>query len=332
MSPSVLKVAVAFVAGLILALASALVYVRIQDKQPPVATSHVEQVPSIPEPLPQTSRVPATAPETGSPESVQEEDAPAAVPSKQKKPPRTRANVRPSMQVPVQVIENKPLPAVEKQPVPPVPDAAPSGYPPMSQAQSPQQAADTRLGTQADPDPSRQPHEVELPAGTSLAIRLGEALSTEGNYPGDTFRGVLIQPVIRDGFIIADRDSKVLGRVVTADRAGRIQGVSQLSVTLTEINTTDGQRVAVKTNLIEKRGPTSTGVDTAKIAGGAALGALIGALSGGGKGAAIGAGAGGAAGTGLVLATRGKGATLPNEAQLSFQLLSPVRITEKLNR
>ena len=110
-----------------------------------------------------------------------------------------------------------------------------------------------------------------------------------------------------------------------------MRGVSNLSVTLTEINTTDGQRIRVQTNSVEKSGPTSTGMDTAKIAGGAALGAIIGALGGGGKGAAIGAGAGGAAGTGLVLATRGKPAVLPNESRLTFQLASPVTITEKLN-
>jgi len=323
MSPGVLKIATAFVVGLILALASALVYVRIQEKpQPSAATAHVEQLSPIPEPAPQASPTTAVSPDTSSSEEPVKEIAPAPVVSKAKKPARTRTNVHTPLQVPVQVVENKPI------------DVGVSGYPPLSQAAPPPQQApsDTPQAAASDPTPIRQPHEVELPEGTTLAIRLGEVLSTDGNYAGDTFRGVLAQPLIRDGFIIADRGSKVLGRVVTSDRAGRVHGVSELSVALTEINTTDGQRVAVKTNLIEKRGQTSTGSDTAKIAGGAALGALIGALGGGGKGAAIGAGAGGAAGTGLVLATRGKGATFPNESQLNFQLASPVRITEKLNR
>src|SRR5581483_6001479 len=100
----------------------------------------------------------------------------------------------------------------------------------------------------------------------------------------------LDKPIIRDGFIIADKGSKVLGRVVEATRAGRVRGAANLSVTLTEINTTDGQRIRVETNSVERRGATSTGSDAAKIAGGAALGAIIGALGGGGKGAAIGAG------------------------------------------
>jgi hypothetical protein len=325
MNPTVLKVVFAFVAGLILAFASALVYVRVQDKQQPVvAAAHVEQLP----PTPQASRTTTTTPDTTSSEPVPE-TLPAPDISKTKKSVRTRTSVRALPRVPVQVVENKPTP--ENPQIAPVSDIS-GGPAPVSQAPPPQQApSESPEANASDPAPTRQPHEVEITAGTNLTIRLGESLSTDGNYAGDTFRGVLAQPLIWGGFIIADRGSKVLGRVVTADKAGRMRGVSELSVTLTEINTTDGQRVTVETNLVEKRGQTSTGSDTAKIAGGAALGALIGGLSGGGKGAAIGAGAGGAAGTGLVLATRGKATTLPNEAQLSFQLASPVRITEKLN-
>jgi hypothetical protein len=122
----------------------------------------------------------------------------------------------------------------------------------------------------------------------------------------------------------------VLGHVIDAQKPGRVQGVGNLSLTLTEINTTDGQRVSIATNSVEKRGPSSANQDAAKIAGGAALGAIIGAIAGGGKGAAVGAGLGGAAGTGTVLATRGKAAVLPIESRLTFQMNAPVTITEKL--
>jgi hypothetical protein len=163
-------------------------------------------------------------------------------------------------------------------------------------------------------------------------IRLAEALSTDTNYTGDTFRATLESPLIVDGFIIADKGSKVLGKIANAQKAGRVQGVADLLLTVTEINTTDGQRVKVDTSTWDKKGPKSTGEDTAKIAGGAALGAVIGAIAGGGKGAAIGAGAGGAVGTGAVIATRGKHATLPIETRLTFRLANPVAITEKLNQ
>jgi hypothetical protein len=172
---------------------------------------------------------------------------------------------------------------------------------------------------------------VTLAAGTSIFIRLGETLSTEHNYPGDTFRGTLDQPIVMDGFVIADRGSKVLGQVVNAERAGRVRGVSDLNLSLNEISTTDGQQIRITTDAFEKHGLSSKGEDTAKIVAGAALGAIIGALGGGGKGAAIGAGAGGAAGTGAVLATRGKAAMIPAETRMQFRLTAPVTITERLN-
>ena len=100
---------------------------------------------------------------------------------------------------------------------------------------------------------------------------------------------------------------------------------------VTEINTTDGQRIKVQTSSYTKQGEHTRKSDMEKIGGGAVIGTIIGAIAGGGKGAAIGAASGGAAGTGVVLATRGKAATIPSEALLTFRLDGPVTITEKLN-
>ena len=142
--------------------------------------------------------------------------------------------------------------------------------------------------------------ESQLDRGTNVIVRLGETISTERNYSGDTFRATLDRPIVLDGFVIADKGSKVLGKIVAADKAGKFEGTANLQVTLTEINTTDGQRVRIETGFFNRKGPSNTKEEAAKIGGGAVLGAIIGALAGGGKGAAIGAGAGGAAGTGAV--------------------------------
>jgi hypothetical protein len=181
------------------------------------------------------------------------------------------------------------------------------------------------------PPPPPQPHTVTLPAGTNVIVRLGETISTEKNYSGDTFRATLDRPIIVDGFVIADKGSKVLGKIVAADKAGKFEGTANLQVTLTEIGTTDGQRVRIETGFFNKKGPSNTKEEAAKIGGGAVLGAIIGALAGGGKGAAIGAGAGGAAGTGAVALGKTKPATIATETQLTFQLTSPTTITEHLN-
>ncbi|HLH03350.1 MAG TPA: hypothetical protein VKX25_11300 [Bryobacteraceae bacterium] len=324
----VLKISGAFLAGLVVALGSALLYVRTQDRDT-TAVARVEQaIPPAPAANPETppASEPAPAAVPAAAVSRPASTHPVAVskvspPKHFKRTPALRPRIvaAPDPPPPVQVVENTPANSV------PV-------YPPIAQ---PEPVAEQPVANPAavapEPQPQPQPHQVTLGAGTAVSIRLGETLSTEHNYAGDTFRGTLAQPIVRDGFIIADKGSKVLGRIVDATPAGRVRGVSNLSLTLTEINTTDGQRVRVNTNAVEKRGTATTGSDAAKIAGGAAIGAIIGALGGGGKGAAIGAGAGGAAGTGIVLATRGKPAVLPSESLLNFQLSDPVTITERLN-
>lgn len=183
------------------------------------------------------------------------------------------------------------------------------------------------------PEPvQHQPRTVTIEAGTSLVVRLAEALSTDRNATGDAFRATLDAPIILEGFIIADKGSRVRGRVADSRKAGRVDGVSSIALTVTEINTTDGQTVPIRTSNWEKQGAKSVGTDAAKIGAGAALGAIIGALAGGGKGAAIGAASGGAAGTGVVLATRGKPTVLPVESVISFRVDSPVSITEQMNK
>jgi hypothetical protein len=165
-----------------------------------------------------------------------------------------------------------------------------------------------------------------------LPVRLIETVSSDRNHPGDTFTASLDEPLVVDGFVIAERGARVEGRVVSTQEAGRVKGLSQISLALTSIVTSDGQRVEIATDSFAKAGPESKGSDAAKIGGAAAIGAAIGAIAGGGKGAAIGAGVGGAAGTGGVIATRGKPAVLPSETKISFRLSNSVTVTERRRR
>jgi hypothetical protein len=165
--------------------------------------------------------------------------------------------------------------------------------------------------------------------GTVLNVRLIDGLSSERNLEGDPFSGSLDQPLVVDGFVIAERGARVQGRVVSSTKAGKVKGVAALSVELTRVHTSDGQNVAIATDPFEKRSAQERGEDAAKVGGAAAVGAIIGAIAGGGKGAAIGAGVGGGAGAGGVLLTRGKPAALPSETRIAFRLREPVTITER---
>jgi hypothetical protein len=159
---------------------------------------------------------------------------------------------------------------------------------------------------------------------------LGEALSSERHRTGDTFVGTLEQPLVADGFVIAERGSRVEGRIAEAVDAGRVKGLARLVLELTHIHTSDHQRVQIRTARYERQGDRAVKEDLSTVAVGAAIGAAIGAAAGGGKAAGIGAAAGAAAGAGAAAITRGPPATLGAEARITFRLDQPVTITEQL--
>jgi len=134
-----------------------------------------------------------------------------------------------------------------------------------------------------------------------------------------------------DGFVIADKGSNVRGKVTSLTPPGRVKGRAAISLELTEINTTDGQRVEIRTDTYHNEAASNKKADATKVGAGAVIGAVIGAMAGGGKGAAIGAGVGGAAGGGAVLATKGEQIRLTAETRLTFRLADAITLTEKLN-
>jgi len=180
------------------------------------------------------------------------------------------------------------------------------------------------------PPPPREPNRVTLAAGTLITVRLAEALSSDKNTPGDAFAATLDSPVVAEGFVLAERGARLEGRVVEAEKAGRLKGVAHLGVQLVRFTTSDGQKVEIQTDTFAKEGPATVKEDAAKVGVAAGIGAAVGAIAGGGKGAAIGAAVGGAAGAGGVAATRGKAAELDVETRISFRLSAPVTVTEKL--
>jgi hypothetical protein len=330
-----MKLVAAFLAGLIVACFAALIYVKAthpSEAQPAqVTASNPVAQPEQTAKAQSAAATPAPVEDATPAEKETTEAAPArtAVSKPAHREARQHAPRPNTTQPPVQIAQNDPPPAPE--PAPPASDSSQPAVP--TQPQQPAQPAVAAPPTSDPPPPTpvRQPMTVTLTSGMAINIRVAETLTTDHSYTGDTFRATLDQPIILNGFIIADKGSKVLGHIVEADKPGRVKGVGQLILAVTEINTTDGQRVEIQTESWTKQAPNTHARDAEEVGGGAALGAIIGALAGGGKGAAIGAGAGGAAGAGVDLGTRGKPAVVPVETHLTFHLQSPVTITEKLN-
>jgi hypothetical protein len=178
---------------------------------------------------------------------------------------------------------------------------------------------------------SSGPNTATIAPGTLVTVRLGESLSSQKNLTGDTFFATLDQPLVADGFVIAEKGARVEGKLVEVDKAKGLTGTSRISLALTQVNTTDGQRIQLQTSTFSKDGgERNRDHDAAKVGGGAIAGAVIGAAAGGGKGAAIGAGAGAAAGVGAVLVSGGRNLNIPVETKLTFRIEKPVTITERV--
>jgi hypothetical protein len=165
---------------------------------------------------------------------------------------------------------------------------------------------------------------VTLPAGTNLVIRMIDAVDSETNRVGQTFRASLDQPVMLDGNTAIPRGADVVVKLVDAKESGKLTGRADLTLSLQSVSI-NGKMVDLNTQSVSQES-SSRGERTAKVAGGtAAVGAIIGAIAGGGKGAAIGAGAGAAAGAGSQVITAGQRVRIPSETRLTFVLDNPVR-------
>jgi FecR protein len=186
---------------------------------------------------------------------------------------------------------------------------------------------------QAVSDSATPPTVLTVPTGAIIAVRILDQLSSDQNHPGDAFSAELEQTLVANGWVVAQRNQTVMGRVQVAEKANRAQGRSaQLGVQLTELTLVDGRQMAVTTELIKTVTHTSRRRDVSTVATTTGMGTLIGAAAGGGPGAGAGAGVGAMAGVAGVLVTSSKPAVLPSETVLRVRLEAPLTISTDAGR
>lgn len=193
--------------------------------------------------------------------------------------------------------------AAEKSPAPaPIQQAAPVAVAPSQQAPPP-------------------PVARVIPSGTPVHVSIGEQLSASRNNVGDSFTGVLSQPITVGSSTIFARGTRVSGTVAGAKQKGRFKGAGDLAIEITSIgrervSTTEYEAIA------KGKGKRTAGI----IGGGGGLGALIGGLAGGGKGALIGGLAGAGAGTAGAAYTGSRDVIIPAETEITFRLTSAITV------
>jgi len=176
------------------------------------------------------------------------------------------------------------------------------------------------------PPPPPPPKPVTIESGTTLAVRMIDAVDTARNQPGDTFRATLDSPITIDDKVVIPQGAEITGRVAELKSSGKFAGKPELALELTSVSM-NGRKYTLHTDQYSREG-SSRGKNTAeKVGGGAAVGSIIGAIAGGGKGAALGGIIGAGAGGGVQAASKAQSVKVPSEAVLSFRLQNPVTVT-----
>lgn len=168
--------------------------------------------------------------------------------------------------------------------------------------------------------PVIRPADVNIPAGSELAIRINQSISVKHTAPGTQFDGEVVDPwVDANGRVILPKGTQVGGVVDESHRRGHFKGRSVLELRLTSL-TLNGQQYPLETRDLREtkkgKGKRSAGL----IGGGAGLGMLIGGVASGGTGLLIGGLAGGGAGTAAAGLTGNRDLDIPAESIVHFRL------------
>jgi hypothetical protein len=222
---------------------------------------------------------------------------------------------------PAPAVTSIPTPAKSLKPSPSIPQPAPPA-PIVHNYPEPQPQQQAQL-----PPPPSEPiiHDITLPAGSTIPVRITQNLDSATTQTGDRFTGSIASDIILDGMVVLPQGTPVTGNVDEAQDAAHYKGSSLLTLSLSSIQR-HGERIQIATDAYTKQGE-GRGKNTAeKVGGGAAVGAILGGIFGGGKGAAIGAAAGGGVGAGANTITRGQQVQIPSETVVRFRLSSSILV------
>ena len=73
----------------------------------------------------------------------------------------------------------------------------------------------------------------DIPAGTSLTVRVDQRISVKTSHAGETFTGEIVEPIAAsDGGMLVPKGSRVKGVIDAAHQRGRFKGASILELRL----------------------------------------------------------------------------------------------------
>jgi hypothetical protein len=171
------------------------------------------------------------------------------------------------------------------------------------------------------------PADIQIPRGTTLAIRINQHISVKTSRAGDGFSGEVARDVVTDGSnqVAIPRGTEVHGVIDASHRRGHFKGRSVLELRLTSMEL-GGQKYDLDTrdNVRTKKGKGKR--SAAFIGGGTGLGMLVGGVATGGVGLVVGGLVGGGAGTALGGLTGNRDIEIPAESVMNFRLADDLAV------
>jgi hypothetical protein len=176
---------------------------------------------------------------------------------------------------------------------------------------------------------------LEIPAGTKVALRLKQAISTKTAKEGDAVYAETAFPVVLDDRILVPVGTYVQGKISHIQRGGHIKGRAEMLIHFTSLiypsgytvmlpgaleNVPGAEHATMKDSEGTIRQDSDTGKKAETVAKTAGAGATIGGLgTGTWKGAGIGGGIG--AGVGAAIAMLSRGADVRLEPGTSVEMV-----------
>ena len=176
--------------------------------------------------------------------------------------------------------------------------------------------------------PAIQPADVNVPAGTTLAIRVNQHISVKTSQVGDHFDGEVVEPVVgENNNVVIPKGTPVGGVIDAAHKRGHFKGASILQLRLTSL-TLNGTRYPIATGDLTRTKKGKGKRSAALIGGGTGLGMLIGGVATGGTGLLIGGLAGAGAGTAVGGLTGNGDIDIPSESIVRFKLSNSLTLQQ----
>jgi hypothetical protein len=181
---------------------------------------------------------------------------------------------------------------------------------------------------------------ISLPAGTTVKVKLENALTTFSSKSGDPFSGRVTEAVMLDGKPVIPIGATVQGRVIKASEPRRVAGKPTIAIFPETVVLPNGEHYMLNATLVDTsqhngtdvndegqfKGKGQDGKDRVEIGMGTGGGMLVGGLIGGGKGVLIG-GAVGATATVAHWLGKKNSAMLPAGTELVMELSRPLAMT-----